>query len=422
MNRRDFLSVVGTMGTMALVGTTQYARSSEEGHHAVASTRLLTHGPKFHWAGYYDHLVFDTQDRYVVCHEVDFEHRSPRPDDQIKVGLVDTTKDSDNWEEIGSSCSWNWQQGCMLQWVPGREDEVIWNDREGDHYIARMYNRKTEERRTLPGPVYALSPDGKFALYPDFSRLADMRPGYGYAGVADPYRNQYAPSESGIWKMDLETGERQLLFSFADIVAIPTPGGFPEKVKHWFNHLIVSPDGQRFLFLHRWQTRENSPGWFTRLITAGIDGSDPFVVNAPPMTSHLVWRDSRHIIAFAHCDSNGHTLYIFEDKASNAIACCPDIKSDTHVSFVPGTDNQWILNDCYPRGKERMQDLFLVNLQTQRRIDLASFHLPAEYAGEWRIDLHPRCSRTGKKILVDIAEPERQGRQLCLIDLDSLDL
>ena len=42
--------------------------------------RAITKGPKFHWFGYYDHLQFDPKSRYALGMEVDFEHRSPRPD------------------------------------------------------------------------------------------------------------------------------------------------------------------------------------------------------------------------------------------------------------------------------------------------------------------------------------------------------
>ena len=31
------------------------------------------------------------------------------------------------------------------------------------------------------------SPDGRWAVTPDFRRLHDTRPGYGYAGLADPF-------------------------------------------------------------------------------------------------------------------------------------------------------------------------------------------------------------------------------------------
>lgn len=48
--------------------------------------RAITRGPKYHWFGYYDKLQFDPSSRYVLGMEVDFEHRSPRPDDVIRLG------------------------------------------------------------------------------------------------------------------------------------------------------------------------------------------------------------------------------------------------------------------------------------------------------------------------------------------------
>ena len=44
-----------------------------------------------------------------------------------------------------------------------------------------------------------------------------MRPGYGYPGVEDPYATKKAPSDIGINKMDLKTGEAKLLISIADM-------------------------------------------------------------------------------------------------------------------------------------------------------------------------------------------------------------
>jgi hypothetical protein len=64
--------------------------------------RAITHGPKYHWFGYYDKFQFDPTDRYVLAMEVDFEHRSPRPEDTIKIGMVDL-EDGDRWIELGES-------------------------------------------------------------------------------------------------------------------------------------------------------------------------------------------------------------------------------------------------------------------------------------------------------------------------------
>src|SRR5689334_11686609 len=166
--------------------------------------RAITKGPKFHWFGYYDKLQFDPSNRYVLGMEVDFEHRSPPADVAIKIGMVDL-KDGDRWLELGQSKAWNWQQGCMLQWLPGSKSEIIWNDREGGRFVCHIMDVVTKKKRTLPFAIYTLHPDGQRAITTDFRRLNDMRPGYGYAGVPDPHKDNNAPKDSGVWSVDLKT-------------------------------------------------------------------------------------------------------------------------------------------------------------------------------------------------------------------------
>ena len=80
--------------------------------------RPITSGPSCHWFGYYDKFEVDPSGRYVLGMEVNFEHRSPRPKDVIRVGMVDL-EEGNRWLELGESRAWCWQQGCMLQWLPG---------------------------------------------------------------------------------------------------------------------------------------------------------------------------------------------------------------------------------------------------------------------------------------------------------------
>ena len=47
-------------------------------------------------------------------------------------------QENDRWTELGQSRAWNWQQGCMLQWLPGSQTEVIWNDREDGRFVSHV--------------------------------------------------------------------------------------------------------------------------------------------------------------------------------------------------------------------------------------------------------------------------------------------
>ncbi len=377
--------------------------------------RAITKGPKFHWFGYYDKLQFDPTSRYALGMEVDFEHRSPRPDDVVRLGYIDL-QDGDRWHEIGTSRAWNWQQGCMLQWIPGSRDEVIWNDREDGRFVSRIYNIKTGKSRTLPAPVYCLSPDGKSAVYPDFRRLNDCRPGYGYAGIPDPNKDKLAPDDAGIWHLDLKTGKTRLLISFADAARVPYPPGFSHGAKHWFNHLLYSTDGKRFIFLHRWRGDKEGKSWTTRMFTANRDGKDLYVLDPNGRTSHFIWRDPQHVLAWAWHPSHDRKFYLFRDKTAHVEPVGPNVMTtDGHCSYLPG--KKFILNDTYP-DKQRNQNVYLFEIATGRRIPLGSFHAPKEYTGEWRCDTHPRFSPDGKKVSVD--SPHAGGRQIYLIDISEI--
>ncbi len=274
---------------------------------SLPPVRAITRGPGFHWFAYYDKLQFHPTCRYVLGMEVDFEHRSPRYDDVIKVGMVDL-EDGDRWIELGETRSWCWQQGCMLQWLPGSRNQVIWNDRQGDAFVCYILDVFSEKKRTLPHPFYTISPGDCIAVAPDFRRVNDMRPGYGYAGLPDPYSDELAPRDSGIFRLNLETGKHELIISISDVAKIPYPHGDLSKAKHYFNHLLFNPDGSRFIFLHRWRM-EGQSGFGTRMFTAGPDGKDIHVVDDYGHTSHFIWRDTEHILAWAYHPSQGNAFY-----------------------------------------------------------------------------------------------------------------
>lgn len=420
MNRRAFLQRVVGAGTMLGALLPRRARSAAPAASAsYAPVRAITRGPRFHWFGYYDKSQFSPDDRFALGNAVDFEGRSPAAKDSIRVGMVDL-QDGDRWIELGMTHAWNWQQGCMLQWVPGRADEVIWNDREGDRFVAHLLNVKTRRRRTLPHPVYCLSPDGRTAIAPDFRRLNDCRPGYGYAGLADPNRDVLAPDDAGVWRMDLVTGRQQLLFSFADALKVPFTGkpesAFQPGAKHWFNHLLFNPDGTRFFFLHRWRNPDQSPNRFcTRAFTCGGDGKDWYCLDPHGGTSHFIWRDPQHVMAWAWHPSHGERFYLYKDRSTEVMGVgVEDMTRNGHNTYLPGTDNQWVLNDTYP-DKDGFQNPYLYHLPTRRRVPLGRFHSPPEYRGEWRCDIHPRASRNGRQVCID--SPHAGGRQMCLIDL-----
>ena len=385
--------------------------------------RTITGGPKHHWFAYYDKLQFDPTGRYCLGMQVDFEHRSPQPDDVIKIGMVDL-EDQDRWIELDESRAWGWQQGCMLQWVPGSDREILWNDRQDDRFVCHILDVTTRQRRTIPHAIYCLSPDGRTAFSADFRRINDTRPGYGYAGLPDPHADQIAPNGSGITRIDLQTGESELIVSLAEAAEFPLPEKDPyfppedmPKAKHWFNHLLANPDGTRLEFLHRWRP-EGARRWFTRMFTCAPDGSELRCIINTGMASHFIWRDPSHILVWARHASHGDRFYLVEDRENGSFeVVAPDVMTrDGHCTYLP--DRDWIVNDTYPDAN-REQTVYLYHVPTGRRIDVGRYYLPPEYRGEWRVDTHPRHSPDGRSIVIDTAHTG-EGRQMHLIDISGI--
>jgi hypothetical protein len=296
---------------------------------------------------------------------------------------------------------------------------VIWNDRERDRFVCHLLDVQTGDRRTLPHPVYALSPNGKEAVTCDFSRVGDCRPGYGYAGIPDRFFEDMAPAATGISHVNLETGEAKLILSHRQLAeAGEVLSNLPDS-KHHAYHLLVGPDGKRFILLHRWTQPKG--GHLTRLLTANLDGSDLRIVIPNGYASHFIWRDATHILSQAKgwLGNPDWGNFLFEDKDSGIVSEVGRGVLDSAGHFTYLRHNEWILSDTYPKGIRRLATPHLYQIAKNRRIDLAEFPQPPEYTGEWRVDTHPRLSRNERWVCVD-APHEGTGRQLHLIDIQGM--
>ena len=380
---------------------------------ALPST-ALTCGPAHHWFGYYDKSPWDETGRYVLAMQAPFMDRPPRPDDVAVVGLVDRGRD-DAWHPLAETTAWNWQQGCMLQWLPGdARCLAVYNVRYGGGFRAVVRNVFSGRTRMHDLPVYAVSSDGRTAFSANFSRIAVTRPGYGYAGFADQWADDPHPAGDGVHHLDLESGASELVLSL-DRAAALDPHESMRGAVHWFNHIQVNTDGSRFACLHRWR-RPADATWRTRLLTANPDGGALRNLCDHGMVSHYDWRDARTILAWARLPETGDRYCLIDDATGGADVIGEEVLTkDGHCSWSP--DRKWVLTDEYP-DEENCRPLLLYRPADGRRVELGRFHSPAELAGEIRCDLHPRWSRDGRRVCFDSAH--EGTRQLYMMDVSSV--
>ena len=401
MNRRRFLTALAALPL----------RADE-----LPPVRAITRGPKFHWFGYYDKLQFDPSSRYALGCQGSFEHRLPTADDSLRIGMVDL-EDNNRWIDLGETSAWSWHQTCMLQWLPGSDREIIWNDRIDGRFVSHIADIKAGTSRVNPSPIYCLSPDAKWALATDFRRLFEMRPETGYAGVPDPNRDSLAPDNAGIWRVNLASGKSELILSYAAVAAFPNQLENAKGAKHWVNHLLIAPDGKRFVFLHRWRPRGQASGFVTRMFTASADGTDLRLIDSYGKTSHFIWRDASHLLAWCWQPSHQERFYLLEDPPGKVEAVAPDVLTrNGHCTYLRG--NRWILTDTSP-DRERKQHPYLFDTMTNKAHPLGHFYSAPEYTGFWRCDTTPRASPDGRKVIFD-SPHGGNGRQMYLVDVSGI--
>lgn len=382
----------------------------------MTTLRPLTRAPHHHFFGYYDRCPWSHDARWMLACHAEFMDRRPRPEDILRIGLLDMSADdpASTWAQVASTTAWNWQQGAQLRWLSERE--IIFNDRlerDGRSYFgAAIVDAFSGARRELQSPIYAVSNDGK-AITLDFSRAYDIRAGYGYAGIPDSRADVGCPHDGGIWSVDLHGGEPRLILSMAQVASAEGASGPIQTVpsdKHWLDHLSWSPDGSRFIFLHRWGSPRQRRGawWKTRLFTSSADGSDLRCLCDHGMVSHFDWRNSDAVLAWAHRQGVGDKYFLFPDRAQAEPQVVGEgvLTVDGHCSYSP--DGKWILTDTYP-NREGNKELMLWSVEREERIELATVFGPIGSDVDIRCDLHPRWSRDGKQICLDsIHEGTRQ--------------
>ena len=362
--------------------------------------------------GYFDKFATDEKDERILVHKVGFTARQPRLGDKALIGLIE----GNDFTPVAETLAWNWQQGSMLQWFS--RDSIIYNDLEGDTYVARIHNLVTGARRTLCRPVYCLSPDGRWAMSLNFSRLDRERPGYGYPGAFDPNEKVKCPGDEGIWLVDLKNNTAKLVVSVAQVTDAWYRSDM-EDTEGWFNHILISPDSRRFAFFLRWRlkNKDGSPGWhLTHMFTANLDGTELFPLNLEEMSSHYTWICPDQIINFSNRYTAGWQYYLYTDRTHHTEIIGRDLfPGDGHCSYSP--DGKWMLTDSYPL-EDNCRRLFLYRLSNGEAFEIGSFHSDPAYPVPTRCDLHPNWSRDGRSVCIDSIH--EGSRQVYILDVSEL--
>lgn len=344
--------------------------------------------------GYYDKSPVSSTG-FVLLHLTGYSTtKVPKADEPISIAVYDRVNDQFIFET--STYAYNWQQGARVQWL--NNDLFIFNDFDKNHrsYISRVCSLTQNgdvKQFNLPvqdafGAVYFLSIN--------YQRLLTLRPDYGYHNLPPLTSEELREIKNdGIWKVEYEDGASCLLYTIQQVINTDQQQVF-ENAIHKVNHVMISPNGEHFIFLHRYFLSQQR---FDRLMLAKSDGSGLKTLASYDMVSHCAWVDDTTIIGYLRGPGNRDGYWFIDIKTGNFTPLAGGIL-DKYGDGHPHVNGDWLVTDTYP-DKARMQQLILCNWKTGEIRQEGEFFHGFKYKNEMRCDLHPRLTLSEQCIFFD---------------------
>lgn len=350
--------------------------------------------------GYFDKSPWSPQMNKAVFHEV-------ADDDHVNIVVYD----EGGVTSVGRTPLWNYQQGAMAQWHPARSDQVVFNDLVEGDWGTRIVTADGEDLSVVQFPIQVIHPTRNEGLSLNYKRLDRIRPEYGYSEPTNRFSSRQPYDEDGVWKVDLSDGSSSLLISI-ETLRTHEPRSEMRDADHKVNHILYSPSGDRFVFMHRWI---GSEGKFSRLYIADSETGDFRLLLDDRIVSHYCWLDETNLLVWGRSEHGD--CYVVVDVTSGAIekfgSTDLDVYGDGHPSLSP--DGDWVALDTYP-DRERKRHLLLAHTKRNDLVEVGQFFAPLSYEGDNRCDLHPRWSPDGTMLSIDSAHTGERGTYFIRVD------
>lgn len=407
-----------------------------------------------YYFGYYDKSPLSKDGEKLLALRVSFIDKIPEANDIATIGYFDLKK-SNQFVELSQTNTFNWQQGCMLQWLgPDHNNKIIYNDLVDGVFSSVIFNISNTEKQILPMAVYSVFSDGSKALCIDNERHHWCRRGYSYDGVYNESKNKNIVPGDGIFTLDLNNGDVSLIITTEQMNKIKPISSMNEG-PNYLEHLMVNPSGTQFAFLHRWK---NFGGIYARLYVADTDGKNIKIINNSGRMSHFCWKNDTQILGWgglrnafnllrsyknfakyivkplmpfyrrlAKGDSvegnsvisrvtSGDSYIVFDINTGKSQRILPrHLNKDGHPSVCPSNESIF-LSDTYP-GSESKCQLLAVNMESGEIFELDRLNSMPKYDNSpIRCDLHPKWSFCGYYVSVDTMHEKRRSIYLYEIE------
>jgi hypothetical protein len=269
----------------------------------TATERQITFGPNQHFYGYQGHVgntPFNHSGTKLALLETAFQDRLVTANDPANVILVDVATGESRL--LTTIRAWNFQQGTMMYWNPLKPDEeLFFNDRltDGSNKIETvLFDVNTGARREFffpdtPFGNSGVAQNGGRFLGINYGRLQRLRPVTGYAGAYDWTVGVQAPTNDGIFLVDVASGTSKLLVSFKTLLDTFV-GQHPEMAgkELFINHTLWNRTDTRISATVRWL---DGTSLSSICFTMNPDGTD---VRETPSAGHFDWELGQRVVGW----------------------------------------------------------------------------------------------------------------------------
>lgn len=407
-----------------------------------------------YWFGYYNYCPVSKDGDKVLCHRwhSDGEERNFSQYDTIEVGWFYINDKYKVWHGVGKTHACNWQQGAMSQWIIYQNIErIIFNDADNEKYISKIVDLDGKIVKVLSMAIYGINKQKQFSITINFERAYWCR-AYHYEYIRNNDLNCNITPVDGVYKMDLISGKTKKIIDIDTIINTDYRDYF-KNAKHWVEHIMLNPSGDKFSFYHRF---DDGNGYKTRCFIADTDGKILCCLNNWGGTSwsHLGWINDDEFVIFGvrrktlgsvyekvaspnskmgeiirkiyrkivapfvspqmHNKLAASSHYEIYNCNGDSLGCYEKGKlvNDGHPSFTK--DGKYMLTDTYA-DEDGYRNLLIYNVDKNKVYSVGKFYSPFNECA-YRSDLHPRFDNTENFVVVDSAHSEKHGLVIIKID------
>lgn len=386
------------------------------------SVEQITRGPQHHFFGYIGHvqnIAWNADDRCLLSLRTSFQDHLPGPDEPADILLLDAEKEFSP-TLLDQTRAWNPQQGTMLYWNPAAPaTQFLFNDRDPQNGKIFVALHDISARRRIREYRYddasfgnsGVSQAGGYFLGINYGRLARLRPVTGYPAAFDWTQNHPAPADDGIFRVEIDSGEKRLLVSYARLAELLQSQNIDVSGKHLFiNHTLTSRDGSHVYFFVRADfdlrdKRINVP------CSMRTDGSE-LVSHQIFMGGHPEWDLGPRIIGRRE---KQQAIYDILERRVVGTLGSPELFPDPEGDIALSPDARWFVNGYRVKGRNHYS---ILNRETGDHIRSEGFDCSGWTGGDLRLDPAPTWNRASNKILIPALAPDRT-RQLFLLKINS---